>query len=316
MVVRWLPGYKYRKKLTATASGTTATDYQVMWRVYYVAGTDATNQVFIPKCKTDLSDIRFTLDDGYSTLPFWIEHPAITGSGYNVWVKIPSVLTTGTAVYLYYGRDSVASGSDGVKTFDFFDDFEGSALSATKWLVNAGTLTVANSELTATRGTTNIDAWNLSYFGQYYATRARLKTAHSGQNVSVECFYPSTDSNTMQINADISENNSGLPKYAFYDGSWHSASMTGWSAATYHILEFKRLAQFNWTVDGANLVQMSYAPTALGNVHYWIRDDAAASIVTDWVMVRKCVATEPTCTVTGIEERNTLQPILQKGWRL
>jgi len=48
---------------------------------------------------------------------------------------VPSIPTTGTQLYLYYGNGTAPSLSDGDATFLFFDDFPGTALDTSKWTV-------------------------------------------------------------------------------------------------------------------------------------------------------------------------------------
>ena len=324
-MTRWLPGYKYRKKLTATASGSNATDYQVMWRVYYIAGTDATNQVFIPKCKTDLSDIRFTLDDGYSTLPFWVESPAITGSGWNVWVKVPSILTTGTAVYLYYGRDSVASASDGNKCFDFFDDFEGSALDTTKW--EKGTQytvdSVSNSIIRGHDAASQVTSYLKSVAGIWspgYAIRGRSMEEQTNKGTDI-----------LSFGSPASGDASSAGRYAYSDAKNYTYSK-GSSAGTqvlnsadtnYHIYDTCVAPTvvncydngvLIYTTTTANQIPTS---TTMKVILFGANGMGAGGGYNnaDWILVRKYVATEPTCTVSGIEESYSIQPIIQKGWR-
>jgi hypothetical protein len=74
--------------------------------------------------KVDGSDLRFTSDDGTTSIPFWIERWNYGASTASVWINVPSIPTTGATVYLYYGYASASSASNGDVTFDLFDDFE------------------------------------------------------------------------------------------------------------------------------------------------------------------------------------------------
>jgi len=320
-MTRWLPGYKYRKKLTATASGTNATDYQVLWRVYYVAGTDATNQVFLNgKSKVDLSDVRFTLDDGYTTLPFWVEHPEITGNGFNVWVRIPSVATTGTGVYLYYGRDSVATASNGALTFPFFDDFEGSALDTGKWTQRPSTTSTIGSSLNRVRVTASSGEDkginSIATFGQNYSFRGYGAFQHGTNLYPLVGFSGYSDSKKEVIYSD----NTNF-RIQSYDGTNNSVANILTKDTNYHIFEVFRNG--STSVIGYVGTSTNSVNTYLTNSNQYVvaggqigAEGLTTDITFDWILVRSYVATEPTCTVSGIEERNTLKPILQQGWRL
>jgi len=91
----------------------------------------------------DFSDIRFTTPDN-TLIPYWVQE---TGSDHAVvWVRVPSISTEGTDLYLYYGNPAVSSLSNGEETFVFFDHFEGNGIDTAKWqLAGSGTRTVGNS---------------------------------------------------------------------------------------------------------------------------------------------------------------------------
>jgi hypothetical protein len=80
------------------------------------------------KAKSDGSDIRFTLDDGVTLLPFWIETWNPAAQMARLWVKVPSIPANGTqTLYMYYSNNVANGVSSGNNTFDFFDDFESSS---------------------------------------------------------------------------------------------------------------------------------------------------------------------------------------------
>jgi hypothetical protein len=114
----------YRTPITITNSGGALTDYQVQvslgtsfaWGHTYNNGTD----------------VHFTTSDGITTIPFYIESwtPSTSAS---IWVRVPSVSSGTTTIYMYYGNSSATSASNGSATFKFFDDFAQSTLDLTKW---------------------------------------------------------------------------------------------------------------------------------------------------------------------------------------
>jgi len=93
-----LSGWSKRKSISINnSSGSALTDYQILLDIIY----DADMQ-------TDFDDIRFT-DSSISTiLPYWVESKTNSSTA-KVWVKIPSIPTSGTTIYLYYGNSSVGS---------------------------------------------------------------------------------------------------------------------------------------------------------------------------------------------------------------
>ena len=99
----FLDGWSYRKLHTISGSASGAlTDYQVRFKVYNTTGTDTGENVYLGShVKPDFSDLRFTTIDN-TVLTYWVQE---TGSNYAVvWVKVPSIPTTGTQMYLYYGN--------------------------------------------------------------------------------------------------------------------------------------------------------------------------------------------------------------------
>ncbi|UOA10214.1 DUF2341 domain-containing protein [Methylobacter sp. S3L5C] len=75
------------------------------------------------KVKSDGSDIRFTLGDGVTQIPFWIETWDVGNRKASLWIKVPTVPITGTTLYMYYGNLAATGASSGANTFEFFDDF-------------------------------------------------------------------------------------------------------------------------------------------------------------------------------------------------
>lgn len=68
------------------------------------------------------SDIRFTMSDGMTLLPHWIEEWNGPASA-SVWIKLPQIGASGERIFMYYGNESAIDQSNGSSTFDFFDDF-------------------------------------------------------------------------------------------------------------------------------------------------------------------------------------------------
>ncbi len=118
----FLDGWSYRKLHTISGSPSgVLTDYPIRFKVYNTTGTDTGENVYLGShVNPDFSDLRFTTPDN-TLLNYWVQE---TGSNYAVvWVKVPSIPTTGTQMYLYHGNPSAPSLSNGDATFIFYDDF-------------------------------------------------------------------------------------------------------------------------------------------------------------------------------------------------
>lgn len=131
---QWLAGWSYRVPVVIdNSAGSALTDYQVRVSLGSFPWTHV---------KSDGSDIRFTSGNGTTSIPFWIETWNYSTSA-EIWVRVPSIGAGTTAtVYLYYGNASAGSASNGVNTFDFFEDFGQGSIDYSKW-VRTGTPTLS-----------------------------------------------------------------------------------------------------------------------------------------------------------------------------
>lgn len=126
----WLSGYNYRKQITIAHTGDGAqANYQMVLTVNKAAGTDSAGVVYLGVAAlswtgTVPNDIRFTKSDGTTELDYWIESSDANTA--QVWVEfdaIPAHPDDGT-FYIYYGKASDATTSNGTNTFVKFSDFE------------------------------------------------------------------------------------------------------------------------------------------------------------------------------------------------
>ena len=110
----------YRQTVAITNAATAQTNYQV-------SITLATSTLITAgKMQNDCDDIRVTDVNG-KMLPYWIEESpstnACNATTTKIWTKVPSISTSGTNVYLYYGNPSASAGKNGEQTFVSFDNF-------------------------------------------------------------------------------------------------------------------------------------------------------------------------------------------------
>ncbi|MDD3292613.1 MAG: DUF2341 domain-containing protein [Candidatus Pacebacteria bacterium] len=118
----WLEGYDYRKEVEFTNSGSVLTNYQMQITVSY----DSDMQV-------DFDDIRFTDSTGITELNYWRESK-VDSSTATFWVKVPSIASGSSSIYMYYGNDSVSTTSNEANVFDFVDYFDDGSVS--DWTVS------------------------------------------------------------------------------------------------------------------------------------------------------------------------------------
>ena len=147
-----LAGWGYRKKITiaGTADGA-LTNYPMKVYIHRTTGSDSDDNVYVgTKCLDTYNDIRFTKSDGTTFLPYWIETSDVTAA--TIWVRFDSIAASpaATAFYMYYGNPGAASYSNGVNTFDKFDDFNGPALDTSIWTQRGGTIAFSGGEIIIT----------------------------------------------------------------------------------------------------------------------------------------------------------------------
>ena len=111
-------GWNYRRTVTIdNTSGSALTDYQVK-----IDLSGLTDPFIFGNANSDGSDVRITSDDGVTEIPFWIEEWNVSLMQAIIWVKVPSIPTSGATVYLYYGNNAATSAGNGSNTFSLFDD--------------------------------------------------------------------------------------------------------------------------------------------------------------------------------------------------
>lgn len=107
-------GTQYKRSITLTnSSGGTLTDYQFMFIL------DTAALITAGKMQANCPDIRFRdSDDVTSITNYWVENCGVSGSASSkIWVKVPSTPSGGKTIYLYYGKDGIATQSSTTNTF-------------------------------------------------------------------------------------------------------------------------------------------------------------------------------------------------------
>jgi Domain of unknown function (DUF2341) len=89
--------------------------------------SDAVVQLFVDydsDMQADFDDLRFTGDDGVTPIPYWVGSTTDSDIA-EVWVKVPSLPSDGTAnIFMYYNNPTASSSESIDDTFLAADDFE------------------------------------------------------------------------------------------------------------------------------------------------------------------------------------------------
>ncbi len=113
-------GWAYKMPLTVSNSGSALTDYQAS------VSANTSTPIAAGKMQSDCDDVRFYDSDGATPLNYWLESNCNNPStGAVFWVKIPSIPAGNKTIYMYYGNPGATAGSNGINTFDVFEDFSG-----------------------------------------------------------------------------------------------------------------------------------------------------------------------------------------------
>lgn len=314
--------WEYRKSFTLNNSGSNLTNYQVMFTVNRSAGSDTGFTVFLNgECESDYDDIRFVGADDTTVWDYWIESSSATVA--TIWVEVPSIPNStaygSTTGCLYYGNSLATSESSGSSVFDFFDDFTGTSLNATKWTrhgTSYGTVSLADGEITlsATGGSGQNHGIHSTTTPMTagYILEARSKNTAGWHDVVIGCaddpyyFAPHGDASTDGFSwyarvGDVSsisyrsgansvyssEDNLGTA-YKNYKIVWESASS----------VKFYKDGILDYTISSSSYIPSFNLPV------YFSQDGYVkpSTLVIDRVLVRKYTATEPTVSTWGSEE--------------
>lgn len=97
--------FSRRGEIDITNTGPALTDQQVLVTL------DTASLIAAGNMQPDCDDIQFTLDDGTTVLPHWLAGGCDTAST-KIWVKVPSLPTGTTTIFLFFDTNLAASTSD------------------------------------------------------------------------------------------------------------------------------------------------------------------------------------------------------------
>jgi concanavalin A-like lectin/glucanase superfamily protein/uncharacterized protein DUF2341/carbohydrate binding protein with CBM4/9 domain len=267
---------------------------------------------------TSCEDIRLIDSDGTTRLKYYIENKYDTNSACNrtatkFIVNFPSIPAGGKTINLYYGNQTASAGdSSGSDVFDFFDDFDGSAIDTGKWVVTDGSgFSVASSLLHGT-STNGILTSKAPYtFGAGYQVQSRTKTA----------TFPASGFTPIGFSSGWSNNVGWLhaPGTEYYSNNNAYTQMTGTPPAGTAQTDYLNFAVVLKSSTTAN-PQMSDIDK---NVNYWNPGDISQSVTArpivlgrrydggggyqtysadwDWIRVRKYASPAPSSTIGAVD---------------
>jgi hypothetical protein len=279
------------------------------------------------KCLSNFNDIRFTNSGGIVQLPYWIE--SISGSSPNqlatIWVKFDSIGTDATTFYMYYGNQIASAYSNGINTFQFFDDFLGTSLDTDKWTV------VGSPDISVSGGSINISD---SAGGNYVKSKTFTATAaqsairakvtiHDSSNHATPGWgfgYYSYPSNTNYILRVTYSSAAQTFFLCTNDGTGRGDGSATTEDYNQHIMDMlfgsSSLAQL--FRDGSQVSSDRTTKIPTGNMFisfgiYYTNVNYVLSESFDWIAVRQYLATEPAWGNWGDETSNPTFKIMVKN---
>ncbi|HZU08340.1 MAG TPA: DUF2341 domain-containing protein [Pseudacidobacterium sp.] len=296
------PSWQYRSAVTITNSNSSAlSNFQV--KVQLGSNFDFT------KAAANGADIRFTASDGLTAIPFWIESWNSTSAV--LWVNVPSIPTSGTTIFMYYGNPSATSASNGPATFLFFDDFSGGNISSSKWTSTGGTWSVISdtnengvTSSVAQGATTNRQILYSTYSGtDYVADVFGKQTAGRVWGLGVRA---TNASNLYSINL-YDDLNGGTNLYAYSwvndPGGNATATLGGGNAGTVTANNWYRLTAkvhgnaIDILANNVPVVSVTDSSNALPSGGIALYGETGTTAEFENVLVRQYAATDPATSV-------------------
>ena len=298
--------WSYRRKITISGSSGAGTGYQVLFKIGESSGSSDfdfhldNKSAKFPSDKNDSGDLLFSLDDGTTLLPFWVEK--VEGTTPNrtafVWVKITDNLDTNTDIYCYYGNADADNVSNGNSVFDFFDDFD--VLDKNKWMIGSGIWNIQDSAVGSSNDRVYIYSNAIPDADENYAIEYISKAATLN-----DVFFFCNESGGGQMFR--LEARSSEPS-----GFAHTSSWTSWDSSsglptvvanTWYKISIKITGNTaEGTIEGVGSTSYTFARN--GNYIGFQTDGAETSPGDwwDWLIIRKYIDPEPAFNSVGTVE--------------
>ena len=271
-------------------SGTAYSNHPVKMTIPFSAGM-----------RSDFGNLRF-YDSNQSKLSYWIESYVLSTSAV-VWVKIPTLPTGNSTIYMTFGDVIVTSESEGDNVFTFFDDFN--FFSTTKWTQGVIAATSgANWSYYGGNligGNTNRVQTSVPTFSGNYISEGRVFESAAAVNGFTSLGFYGSAGNGHSI---LAHNGAA---YARNDGAWESGaaftSLNTWVkdyTRTIGAGSFaSRTGGTTWT-QTSNNSGLSGERVRLGARGDDLAGDQNFSAQWDWLFVRQYISAEPSITLGAV----------------
>ena len=130
-----LDGWNYYRQITITNNAAqTLTNYQVNFTL------DTANLIAQGKMRSDCGDLRVTLSDGQTLLPYWVEPATCNTNTTKIWTNVSSIPANGlVTILVWYGNQQATPAVNGSAVFPLYSDWESGTLEGWNVLNGGGT---------------------------------------------------------------------------------------------------------------------------------------------------------------------------------
>jgi hypothetical protein len=285
------------------------------------------------KAKIDGSDIRFSSEN--RTLNYWIETWNPKNEEALIWVRLPSLSANQTAkILMRYENPGAEAVSSGEKTFDFFDDFEGSSLNEFDWNVESaggGLVEVKNGICNVSAPRVHVldfsriyskNSFNINSI--FVVKRMKITTGEDDRGpVLRQGFIDQIDSRNNEIKHETElanesrvdlETISREQKNTLYDLTDVNVPEGEWYVSGIAWYEENNTRKISWFKNGIRDSKMDFASNDFVTnlpMHVYLyaasyKDSSKNTgyMAVDYVLVRKFVGTEPTVKIISSQGEN------------
>lgn len=251
-----------------------------------------------PGMMHDFRDLRFFQADGIE-IPFWVESKT-DGSTAFVWFKPYSV--SNRQAYVFYGNREAVSQSNGDKVFEFFDDFNDNAISAS-WTSVAATVTEESQKIKMVNGSDSDACLSSSYStaGDFcLVCGLSAEGTSSGRGIGIDCRNSAT--NWFTVRMQPYDDNFRLGKYVNSSWSWVATLASTIATSTqYRVIFAKTGTSLGVTINGSYLGAFSDAFLDDYTWNIGLRAFGNQNSYCDYFAIKKYTGVEPSCTLISTE---------------
>ncbi|QSV44723.1 DUF2341 domain-containing protein [Geobacter benzoatilyticus] len=299
------PGTSYTYKVSAFKTATCG------WELESATSTAETTVLqpaafaVSPAVTTGCEDIRAVDSDGTTLLSQWVQQLQCGTAGVRIFQKVPSIPVGTKTLYYYYGSTTAPSVDNGDATFEFFDDFTGTAINGSKWtqtLGSAGDFTVQDGTLRGNNSNGRLVSTFKMQGGMLATLKAKTTTLATNTHMVGGVYNGTYD----YFGISVGPNHGG---YNLYGQSITAVTTTSVPANNigYTISSpdgaTTTVQAYNWDTGGwyisptSKTYSIANKPLALGRTYYYdYYGGQAYRTDWDWVLVRKAAAVAPTAT--------------------